>query len=85
MILIRQLLNLALPPWGREGHFFPSTYYTTFTRTSAPDDPSNEPAQNIAPFVVEKKSENYSPFSERLSLLLHELRVIIAYSTGHLY
>ena len=25
MIPIRQFLNLALPPWGREGHFFPST------------------------------------------------------------
>ena len=27
MIPIRQLLNLALPPWGREGHFFPSYMY----------------------------------------------------------
>ena len=27
MIPIRQLLNLALPPWGREGHFFLSYYY----------------------------------------------------------
>ena len=26
MIPIRQLLNLALPPWGRQSHFFPSYY-----------------------------------------------------------
>ena len=30
MIPIRQLLNLALPPWGREGHFFPSNNYSVF-------------------------------------------------------
>ena len=29
MIPIRRLLNLALPPWGREDHFFPSSYYTS--------------------------------------------------------
>ena len=27
MMPIRQLLNLVLAPWGREGHFFPSTWY----------------------------------------------------------
>ena len=27
MVSIRHLLNLALPPWGREGHSFPSTWY----------------------------------------------------------
>ena len=35
MILIRQLLNLALPPRGREGHFFPGTVYLA-TGTAVP-------------------------------------------------
>ena len=30
MTPIRKLLNLALTPWGREGHFFPTKVVTVY-------------------------------------------------------